>query len=462
MEPLASIHPTRAAGTEGTARLSDGRVLVAEVLQRLSSDSVLIQVAGQKVPAETGVEFKPGDQFLVRVEQNGDELNLRMVENPKAQQDPALLEAVRYLMGDATTIGKRVGEVAAGLEGLDSEALRQALASRVFDPDGGEPGLRALLGSDQSAWPKALAAALAELGLDAGDRVKKLFAQLQAPFAALGIDPSPLEGNLAQILRSLVLEARPSPEMSVQLERFTAALAKALEHAGDKAGATTLRNAGGAALGSAEQALFRALLQTPSALGGKSELARVLTGESFARLDADLRGAIAAELAAETAKSNDWAETLKRALGGLDLEELLNSIRREAGEPVHLSMPVPDVDGWTTAHLYMMERESREKEGEEPQASYRVVLGVEFSKLGKVRADLLLRGDSLAARLRTDRPRTAMELRASKTELTELLAGEGRKVTLTILDGTREEVSVDRLTHDVRYLRDHHLMDVKG
>ncbi|MDA1265748.1 MAG: hypothetical protein O2816_11770, partial [Planctomycetota bacterium] len=69
---------------------------------------------------------------------------------------------------------------------------------------------------------------------------------------------------------------------------------------------------------------------------------------------------------------------------------------------------------------------------------------------------------AIAARLRASRPVTAALLRASRPELEALLGGEGRRVMLSILDGTDAEVSVEQLAHDVDYLREHHLMDVEG
>jgi len=70
MEPLASISPVArsSGGGEAGGPLHEGRILVAEVLQRLDRQNVLVQVAGQKVPAETGVELEPGERFLARGE----------------------------------------------------------------------------------------------------------------------------------------------------------------------------------------------------------------------------------------------------------------------------------------------------------------------------------------------------------------------------------------------------------
>jgi hypothetical protein len=452
MEPLASISPALLrpfGGGDGGGVLQEGRVMAGEVLRRLDRESVLVQVAGQQVPAETPPEAR-------------------------VASDSGLLGAVRDLLADEEPLGRVLGDLSAALAGAgeraDHGALLASVRGRQLDPEGGADALRALLTADRQAWPSALAAALGEAGVDGIEAaLRRLAAHLRSVFAAQGVglgEPGTLEHALAGALHALGLEAHPAVDLNELGQELARLLGRELDRAGAGDAARLARAQGAPLFGGCDLDLLRLLLQTHGPLGVRSELARGLSDAAFGALASDLRGQLAALLV--DPGEGALRDLAGRALAGLDLEELLNVLRREAGEAAHLSIPLPDGDAWTTAHLLLLQREADDgawgeaDDAGEAEGSYRVVLGVEFSALGKVRADLLLRGDAVAARLRASLPRTAALLRASRGDLEALLGGEGRRVTLSILDGSDEEVSVERLIHDVRYLREHHLMDVEG
>ena len=93
---------------------------------------------------------------------------------------------------------------------------------------------------------------------------------------------------------------------------------------------------------------------------------------------------------------------------------------------------------------------------------HRVVIAVEFSHTGAVRADLLVRSDSLTARLRVSRPEVARLLRARAGQLEQRLASAGRRVHLTVEEVPEADVRVEQHVQDVSWLFEHHVMDRTG
>ena len=474
MEPLASIQPSLRITGGGSApgTLAEGRTLVGEVLQRIDSNNVLLQVAGQKVPAETSIELQPGDRFLAQVEHQHGAIALRLMPQAPVAVDNGLVDAVRTLLGDERPLGEVLAELTRAAEGLPEGARRDALLAaiqgRQFDPEGGGAALRTLLHADRGAWPLALAAALSVEGVwSSPSLTPSLVAALQGSLRGLGAPAAELgslEASLTAALHALALEPAGASDPAAWAARLATLLARELEGRGASLAAELARGQGAALFAAQRSEVLRMVLGGQGVLGGRSELARSLGKAALVGLSADLRGSLASTLVEEGA--GRLADAARQALAALDLEEILNVVRREAGEAHHLSLPIPDGDGWATAHLMLLERESTASDDDAAQEggerSTRVVIGVEFSKLGKVRADMVVRAGAIAARLRASRPVTAALLRASRPELEALLGGEGRRVMLSILDGTDAEVSVEQLAHDVDYLREHHLMDVEG
>ncbi len=485
MEPLGSaasaqlLRPAAPVLGETGTPLREGRVLVGEVLQKLDGSTFLLAMGGQRVPAESNVELQPGDHFLARVERHGSDLALRLLGESRGATDSALLAAVRALMADERPLGVVLQDLAAllrseleaqGGKGARIEALLAAIEGRVLNPEGGGEALRALLTDSGSAYAAALTTAAAATGADDFEAaLRALATRIRAELVAAGVAQAELElldRSLAVALRGMAGQTLEGRLDAGTLERLARQLAGGLSGELTRAGAPESAQwlAGGRGerllLGS-EGLLLRALANLPGGIG-RSPLATSLTAAALASLGNGLRGRLALEMIGRDA--GPVREAMARALAGLDLEELLNAARREAGEPRHFSLPLPDGALWTTAHMLLVHREGRDAEGRQGggEESFRVVLGVEFSRLGKVRADLLVRQDAIAARLRASRPETAQRLRRASQELGELLGSQGRRVTLTVLDATPEETEVANLSHDIRFLREHHLMDVSG
>jgi len=155
-------------------------------------------------------------------------------------------------------------------------------------------------------------------------------------------------------------------------------------------------------------------------------------------------------------------EALQQRFTGRALEQLLNAARQSSGELLHHAIPLPDAGGFTTAHLFVGPDHQRDSMGQ-LQSGYRVVLGVDFSRLGPIRADLLLWQERLTVRLHVAQQDVADRLRLAASALEQQLAAAGVAVQLSVLDALEpEEASVDELIHDIRYLHEHRLVDLEG
>ena len=179
------------------------------------------------------------------------------------------------------------------------------------------------------------------------------------------------------------------------------------------------------------------------------------------RLRGDLKARLL--LALQEAEEGPAREAVARALAGLEAEQLLNLARRRAGEPWVWSLAVPDGSGpgWTTARLLVHERDEERAPGGGAAPPRRLTLGVRFAHVGPVRADLVLAGGALAVRLTVADGAVGERLARDAAELGRRLGG-GRDVHVLHRVVPPEEVLAGVEPLDIRYLREHHLMDVSG
>jgi hypothetical protein len=273
------------------------------------------------------------------------------------------------------------------------------------------------------------------------------------------------DGALLRALRGLVGEERPLGERLFELaEAVRAALRRgelppALRTLGE-------RIPGFVAAPGSDGAVLRALL---ASLGHGHEFALAsLLGtragrEALSRLRGDLKALLVrAQFALEGGGEHGaLREAVARALSSLEAEQLLNIARERAGEPLLYSFPIPAGGRWTSAHLLVPPRgERRPEEGHEPP--FHLVLGLELSRLGPVRAELVLAPASLSVRILVTRASAARRI---ETELAGLRArlGDGRRaLDLRVRRGTPAEVLQGLGPRDMRYLREHHLLNVAG
>jgi len=336
----------------------------------------------------------------------------------------------------------------------------RVLAAEVLSP-GGEGTLLLAIGrhvipaeSDLRLDPGARLLVRVEEGLDgvvlkivapAGDEEESLLSALRSVVGE--------ERPLGELLGELARGLRGAPERA-QLPPEVRSLAQALEalvaHPDGDAGA------------------LRTLLATLG-LGHESALARLADArggrEELERLRGDLKALLlrAHAALAEPGAHGELREALGRALAGLEAEQLLNLARERAGEPLVLSFPFPDGEGWTTARLAVPpRREGDAASAADDEQPFRLSLGLELSKLGPLRADLALTRGQLSLRLLVTRAETVARIAPALAGLRERLAGGRRSVELAVRRATPAETALGLDPLDIRYLRERHLMNVAG
>ncbi|MEM9383366.1 MAG: flagellar hook-length control protein FliK, partial [Planctomycetota bacterium] len=207
-------------------------------------------------------------------------------------------------------------------------------------------------------------------------------------------------------------------------------------------------------------ALARAWLTLPVS-GRAAAAAHALLDALFARplhASADVAAALVAEAGRADAGLRDALGSL---LAGREFEHAWNVARRELGDPGAFGFAVPDgLESFATAELVAGDEDEESRGGAGASGSFHLTLGVDFSALGPVRADLAVRDGQVAVRLVASDPRTAMEIRRRSEDLRTRLASEGRKVLLAVADGSEEEARVD--AHRVGVDEEDHVMDVEG
>jgi|GEM_PF-1336024 len=471
--------------------LREGRILSGEVLQTLDGGSVLIGVGQHRVPADAHVELQPGRRFLFQVESRNGELVMRLLGGAGGVAGSALLAAIRALAGEELPVGRLLVELVDTLRGSSQErvdALRAEVERLAFPSLEGGEGLRSSLARPSLGYHAVVLAALDRSGVGGvSEALGRLAAAIRArlatvaasgrvPLAAHGFESeAPAIGTLRtiQTVVARALEAMASRTLAgpldaralVELTRaFERAFASALgSHSGERARSALLAAVGalepGELLAGEAGVLLRALLRPGS--GAQGTLAASLRRAAQQALQGELRGVLLEALTA--LEGGPLRSAVVRALAGLELEQLQNLARREFGEPLHWSFPVPDGLGWTTAHLYARRR-SGQRDGEEGagEESFRLSVGVDFSHLGPIRADLSLRPGTLAIRLRVSNPAIAERLRAERGALEEALGQGQLRVLLAIEAADAADVELEREAHDIALLRENRLMDVEG
>ena len=482
MDPLAiqlgslqSVRPVLALDGSLTSILREGRMVAGEVLQRMDGGTVLIGLGRHRVPADSQVEMQPGQRFLARVVEGEEGLVLKVL-GPGGGKDSKLLLALRSVVGQDRPVGELLGEVAGRLRAaLGAGAgrtegdrglgeLLQKIGEHVFVPGMRGADLRQLIarsGFDYEALLFAEAQGgrgVLQLQRGLAALVRQLLGELDGRLAKNGLNltPTQLDDLRQRFLRALRGLGDLAPELQAEgaavrlRQELTARLERALE---------------GGPGGRAREALKGALPQVLGVLldGDGPALTRLLRLLSSSSAPADLARDLKAQLLGALAELPEGAarDSVARALAGVESEQLLNLARREFHEGWHLSLPVPDGERWATAHLFYADPDDADdcSEGEEMQ---RMTVSVDFSQLGPLRAEIGVRQDLIALRLVVTRPEVVEELHRALRTLTDQLELGGRKTRVAIALGRPEEADADSLGFDIRWLREHRLMDLRG
>ena len=498
MEPLAiqasaSLRPIPDPSSELSAVLREGRVLAGEVLQTLDGGTLLIGIGSHRVPAESHVEMQPGQRFLFRVEA-GDPLVLRVLASPPAVEEPALVRALRGALASVRPIGHLLAELAGALAAEPAQGalgapaaagLRAALQAHLFRPALGGEGLRELLETSGLFHEGRLARLaphpeVASPGLAPALR-EALLADLSA---AVGSGSGPavtagIAGALRQALLEVLAGGEGTRDAEALLTRWLGADGQASAIPRDLARLLGLalsrlpqaaqhlaaleRRMGPALekLSAPEQErLLRLLLELPERDPARAAGRAARQLELIAR---DLKGELLGALGAFD--DGPVRQAVARALAGVEADQLLELARRESREPLHWSLPLFDGERFATAHVLVrrLDDGGRQKTaGGDEIDVHRVTLALELSGTGAVRADVIARPGAVAVRVLASRPSTLALLASMAHELEARLALGGRRVSLSVQRAAPEELRVEQDAMDVRFLRDHHLMDLSG
>lgn len=479
MDPLAiqagqearAVRPVLALDASLTAVLREGRVVAGEVLQSMDGHSVLIGVGRHRVPAEAQVDLAPGDRFLARVERSGQDVVLHMLGGSTGEESRLLL-ALRSVVAEDRPIGELLGDVATRLraalaadgdgEPAFARLLRQ-LGTHVLGPEAGAAELRDLIarsGLDYESQLLGLAGggkAAAQLHQTLAGLVKQVLARLRALWEGQGLKLT--AGQLETLGGRLLLSlsglrpgggtgAEALAQLAAQIEaRLGNGLASGAAGALRKVALGALPGLvaellGGQSDGAELEGLFRALQRS----GDPELLARNLKAQLLAAH---------AELPDSSVR-----DAVGKAIAGLESEQLLNLARGEFREGWHLSIPVPDGAAWATAHLFYADPEAGHGGGHaDGEDMHRLTVAVEYSRLGPLRGELGVRDDLVAMRLLVTDDAVAARLRAEVPTLVERLGTGGRDVRVSVAVVSRPEAEVDALSTNIRWLREHHLMD---
>lgn len=481
MDPLAhlagsqtNVRPVLSLDSSLTAVLQEGRVVAGEVLQTLDGRSLLIGIGRHRVPADANVDLQPGERFLARVDKGADGVVLKVV-GARGAAEPQLLMALRAVVGEDRPIGELLGDLAARLKATAdgsgkpdrSSELLQRLAQHVFQPGASGDELSALLSRSGIDFEALLLAetknggsavlmngALSEFTKELLLRLQQ-FAQFTVGFSKT--DWATLEKGLLADLRALDLVESgltKSELLSRVGQRVEARLAQLMNP--DGGGST--RHAGLEGLG--EQ--LAKILGEEKGTQLAERLARLLSAKQDASaLASNLKGELLRALAELPA--GEARDAAAKTLAGIESEQLLNLARREFSEGWHLTLPVPDGDRWATAQLFYHDPEdSGGHKGHGSEDMQRMTVAVDFTALGPLRAEIGVRDDLVALRITVTRPEIVERLQGATEVLTERLATGGREARVSIGLGARADTEVDSMGTDIRWLREHHLMDLSG
>ncbi|MBI5432121.1 MAG: flagellar hook-length control protein FliK [Planctomycetes bacterium] len=494
MDPL-SLQSTQAVvlrptgtGDELARVLQRGQVVAGEVLQN-TDGSVLLAIGRHRITAQSQVRLEPGQRFLFEVVESSEGIALRILDPGAASDEPTLLRALRAVMGRSQPIGEIVAELRAALlkaqptpePGSPVATLLDALARHVWTYADGAEELARLLAQNGTSYEAHLLDAALETGSPRElERIAQalragLFAELADDSGVLGRTPDEFfaklgEGLWRELARTLgvdVATARATllaeldwnglaRDLKSWLGRALASLGKdpavAVAHA-------RLQAVDFESWTREERLLFaRVLLGAPVATEAARDPARIRARVSL--LVADLKSELL--IALERTPAGPVRGAIERTLAALEAEQLFNLARAEGGEARHWSLPIADGQRLATLDLTHHRVEERLAGGGEGEPSHRLSFAVDFTHTGPVRADLLARNGQLSVRLSVVEPAVVAHLRADLHELQTRLSSGGRSVHVALVPAELADVRVRPGPSEIRYLREHHVMDLQG
>lgn len=480
------LRPT-GTGDELARVLQRGQVVAGEVLQSSDDGHVVLALARQRVAAQSAVRLQPGQRFAFEVVETADGIVLRVVEADPAADDTPLLRALRAVMGTSRPVGEMLAELRSVLmadgpaPGSTLARLVDALGRHVWVPGAGPEELARLLSSSGTSYEAHLLdQALRSSSPRQLERVARalwtgLYAELAGADDAHGRGAQGFFDDLGEALwrvvarglglessaaRARALETLDWSAMAREIKSWLGRASRELGH--QPALQSALTRLAAVDFGSwthGERALLlRALLGAPlePQPGRDSARGRARTTALLGDLKAELLAA------RDGAAAGPARQAIERALATLESEQLLNLARAESGEPRQWSLPLADGARFATLELSYRHHVERDAAGEEGELVHRLAFSVDYTYVGPVRADLLARPQRLSLRLSVAEPSVLARLRGDLAALEARLATGGRSVQITLVPAEPAEASVRSHPGEIRYLREHHVMDLQG
>ncbi|MCE9593117.1 MAG: flagellar hook-length control protein FliK [Planctomycetes bacterium] len=482
------LRPT-AVGDDLARVLQRGQVVAGEVLQSSDGGSVLLAIGRQRVAAQSQVRLEAGQRFLFEVVESSDGIALRIVDPTTEASESQLLRALRAAISGTQPIGELLEGLRVALGAVESAPqpgsplalLADALARHVWNPSDGAATLAELLQRNGASYEAHLLDAALQNGStrDLAKFVDALRAQLFSDVAvdaegAVAHSPEEFFAKLGDALRGELARALGFDASTPRVEPDWTAVARDLK--GWIGRALSALSASGK-----DPAVERALVRLRAVdfdsltRGERGLLARALLGTALSIGDAHdpLRArvrlaSVLADLKAELLRARESAPTgevrtsVERTLSALESEQLFNLARAEGGEARHWSLPVADGARWATLDFSHRRVDEHHEGATNAEPAHRLSFAVDFSGTGPVRADLLARPGSLSVRVAVEREDVLERLRTDLGELETRLAVGARAVHISLVRAEPGEVSVRPSLADIRYLREHHVMDLQG
>lgn len=472
--------PARGASPKSAPALlaEPGRVLAAEVVKSEGDSKYVLSVGREQVQVKSERPLQVGDRLPVRVERDGAGIALRAVEGT-AQGTAAKDALVRLLssqQGLDRDLGRSIKQLlstlqSGGSNGAAQGKLQAAVQGRVVEGALNGRALASLLTTGGSNFEARLFQLVTSA--DAGRSTAELTRDAASALLGQLTSSSPLttEGQarygavFETALQSLLSQRAPAPAGALtraNIRRFFTAYAREL------LSAVSRQNAGDAQAirqRSELSAGLRTLLSNQTGPGFLGPLLRRLLGGNsqvrealLQQLSTDLKGKLLAALAGGLSAGEK--EQVGRVLEAVEQEQARNVARSENDDSRQWSLVVQD--GAELATLKVFRRRSEAGGEEEGQDVMRFSLGIEFSQLGPIRADLRMDQDSFSARLTVSEVHTARLIRGDVETLSSLLSTGGRSVSISVVEGSPAQASVDGLERDIRFLDENHLLDLSA
>ncbi len=449
---------------------SDIRRVVGEVTAPSRVERQAGPPDGRATPSQTRAGASEGGEEPRRSGERSVQAAVARASRALGALDPGIDGNVGARLGavrEQLTLAAASGDTRAG-------ALLERLDALMFSPgkDGGA-ALAALTQDGSLARQLALLAAAAVGGIDRPAVAQDaMLARLLVLIGASSAEGPGVAAAFSASLAELLGAAGKTPTLdpssaAAQLRSIRSELLTRVAERLSRTGSTGTTEAllavakDGTSLPSLDGALARVLF---TAARGDQLAARAhvflegLLAGSLAS-SADVAGALVAESGRADA---GLREALGRYLAAREFEHSWNVARREFGDPLAFGFAVPDGEsGCATVQLVGGDDEEKSnRRGDGGSGSFHMTLGVDFSGLGPIRADLAVRDDQIAVRLVVSYPQIAMEIRRRAQDLETVLGLEGRRVLLAIADGTEAQATVDARRVGVH--EEDHVMDLEG